>query len=269
LQTTLFTRVNRRLVPTSAAIKLHEIVKNFIADLEHGVRHINETTDKPSGMLRIGAPSEFGKTYLPKIFASFHRQYPDVYLQLELGDPKVLFAKVSDGLLDFAYIDILPILMDTPGGISAYAIEPVVTEEFVLACSRNYYEQHVIKAGYDDLISLDYIGYKTDIALFSSWFKLHFDNSPSSLSLVFTADSAGAIISAIEEDMGLGITVSHLMTRQIAEGSIVPIRVTQRKLQNTISCVQFKDKGQTITEKFFQEHLRHELDLISDLFIQS
>ncbi|CCO23093.1 LysR family transcriptional regulator [Maridesulfovibrio hydrothermalis] len=269
LQTKLFTRVNRRLVSTSAGLKLYDIVKSFMVELESGVRHINETTVKPSGVLRIGAPSEFGKTYLPKIFASFYRQYPDVSLQLELGDPKVLFSMVSNGELDFAYIDILPILMDTPGGVSSYSIEPVVSEEFVLACSRGYYEKYMSDAEYDDLIGLDFIAYKTDIALFSSWFKLHFDKSPSSLNLVFTADSAGAIISAIEEDMGLGITVSHLMTKQIADGSIIPIRITQNKLQNTIACVQFKDKERTVTENAFQEHLRIELDLISDLFIKS
>lgn len=260
LQTSLFTRVNRRLVPTHAGTNLYEIVRKFMTELEHGVRHINDLTENPSGLLRIGAPSEFGKNYIPKIFASFRKLYPKVSLQLELGDPKILFSMVSAGELDFAYIDILPILIDTPGGVSAYSIEPVVTEEFVLACSRSFYEQRVAGAKYESLINMEYIGYKTDTALFNSWFKLHYDKSPSSLSLAFIADSAEAIISAIEADMGLGITVSHLMTRQIASEKIVAVRPTQEKLQNTIACVQFKDKEKTVTEKVFQEYLRTELN---------
>lgn len=260
LQISLFTRVNRKLIPTSAGTNLYGIVKKFMAELESGVRHINDVTEKPSGLLRIGAPVEFGKNYIPKIFASFRKLYPKVSLQLELGDPHMLFARVSEGDLDFAYIDILPIFIDTPGGASAYLIEPVVTEEFVLACSRSFYEQRVAGAQYESLINMEYIGYKTDIALFSSWFKLHYDKSPASLNLAFIVDSAEAIISSIEADMGLGITVSHLMTRQIASGSIVPIRPTQEKLQNTIACVQFKDKEKTATEKVFQEYLRSELN---------
>ncbi|WP_027720629.1 LysR family transcriptional regulator [Maridesulfovibrio zosterae] len=260
LQTALFTRVNRRLIPTAAGTKLYEVVKTFMLDLEHGVRQLNETSERPSGKLRIGTPYEFGKKYIPKIFASFHRMYPAASLQLELGDPKILFSMVSEGQLDFAYIDILPIMMDTPGGISAYTIEPVATEEFVLACSRNFYQQRVGRASYKPLTNLEYIGYKTDTALFKSWFKLHFETEPSSLNLAFTADSAEAIIAAIEEGIGLGITVSHLMHQKIASGTIVAIRPTPKKLQNTIACVQFKNKEITITEKVFQEHLRNELN---------
>lgn len=266
LHSSLFTRVNRRLVPTAAGKKLYHIVQPFMTQLEKGVRHINETMEKPSGRLRIGAPSEFGKTYLPKIFSSFHRRYGEVSLQLELADPNVLFSMVSAGALDFAYIDILPIFLETPGGQSAYTIEPLVNEEFVLACSKAYYQENVVKAGYEELIRLNYIAYKTDIALFRSWFRLHFDDAPSSLNLVFTADSAGAIISALEEDMGLGIIVSHLISDKIGEGSIVPIRTTPKKLHNTIACVRFRDKEKTVTETYFQEHLRQALHHVSGLF---
>ncbi len=269
MQATLFTRVNRRLVPTSAGTKLYEIVRHFMSELEQGVKSINRSTETPAGLLRIGAPSEFGKSYIPRIFTSFHQKYPEVSLHLEIGDPKVLFSMVAEGSLDFAYIDILPIFIDTPGGVTSYIIEPVVHEEFILACSRKYYERNVTKLTYDNLIHLDYIGYKRDLALFHSWFSLHFNTVPSSLNLPFTVDSAQAIITAIELDLGLGITVSHFMTQQITEGSIVPILVTDKKLQNTIACVRFREKKQTITETSFQHHLRRQLVMISDLFIDT
>ncbi|MCP4119341.1 MAG: LysR family transcriptional regulator [Desulfobacteraceae bacterium] len=270
LKTSLFTRVKRRLIPTAAGHKLYDIVQGFMIRLESGVRHINETSEKPSGLLRIGAPSEFGKTYLPRIFASFNRKYRDVSLQLELGDPNILFGMVGEGELDFAYIDILPILMDIPSQPTVYAIEPMVTEEFVLACSRKYYEKNNInEAGYDELVKLGYIGYKTDISLFRSWFSLYFDGAPSSLNLILIADSAGAIISGLEEDLGLGILVSHLISEQLAEGSLVPIRKTGKKLQNTIARVRFRDKEETVTERCFQQHFRCELNHISDLLLHS
>ena len=265
LQVSLFTRVNRRLVPTAAGQKLYGIVQEFMQHLESGVRGINSTFEIPSGELRIGAPSEFGKTYLPRIMASFHRQYQNVSFYLELGDPNVLFEKVSNGELDFAYIDILPIFLNTPGGATAFTITPLVKEEFVFACSRTYYEHNVLGAGYEELIQLKYIGYKKDIALFRSWFKLHFDNAPSTLDTVLIADDAGAIISAIEDDMGVGIIVSHLISDQLTRKTIVPISVSEKKLENTIACVQFKNKCATVAEKCFQDHMRNELGMVSDL----
>ncbi|TIH13066.1 LysR family transcriptional regulator [Marinifilum sp. JC120] len=260
LQTELFTRVNRRLVPTAAGKQLYKIVQGFMSELEQGVRHINDGLDTPSGPLRIGAPIEFGKIYLPPVFGSFRRKYPGVTMQLDLDEPKVLFSKVANGELDFAYIDILPFFMDTPGGTSAYSIKPVVREEFVLACSKKYYRARINGTNYDQLKKLDFIGYKDDIALFRSWFKLHFEREPQQLNLVFIADSSEAIVSAIKAGIGAGITVSHLMNREINAGEIIAIRPGKEKLQNTISCVQFKDKQSTITERAFQEHLRMELN---------
>ncbi|MFW5500521.1 MULTISPECIES: LysR family transcriptional regulator [unclassified Maridesulfovibrio] len=259
LQTKLFTRVNRKLVPTAAGRKLYGIVQDFMDELEQGVRHINDGLETPSGPLRIGAPSEFGKIYLPPIFGSFRRKYPTVTMQLELDEPSVLFEKVASGELDFAYIDILPFFMDTPGGTSAYSIKPVVKEEFVLACSEEYYRAKINGTGYEQLKQLDFIGYKKDIALFRSWFKLHFGREPQQLNLVFIADSSEAIVSAIKAGLGVGITVSHLMNREINTGKIVAIRPDAEKLQNTIACVQFKNKQSSITEAAFQDHFRLEL----------
>ena len=259
LQTELFTRVNRRLVPTAAGNKLYGIVQEFMDELEQGVRHINDGLETPSGPLRIGAPSEFGKIYLPPIFGSFRRKYPAVTMQLELDEPKVLFEKISAGKLDFAYIDILPFFMDTPGGTSAYSIEPVVREEFVLACSKEYYQARINSTDYDQLKQLDFIGYKKDLSLFRSWFRLHYDREPQNLNLVFIADSSEAIVSAIKAGLGAGITVSHLMNREINAEEIIAIRPDEEKLQNTIACVQFKNKQPSITERAFQEHFRLEL----------
>lgn len=262
MQASLFTRVKRRLVPTSAGTRLYGIVKNFMVDLEEGVRKIHETIETPSGLLRMGAPTAFGRTYIPGIFASFHNRYPNVSLQLELADPTVLFSMVSEGALDFAYIDILPIFTNTLGKDSAFTIEPVMKEEFVLACSRTYYEQEIKTLNVKGLVNQKYIAYKTDLALFHSWFRLHFDWVPQSLHVSFTVDSSQGIITAIEENLGLGITVGHMIKDQIDGGSIVPIRVTDRKLNNTIACVRFRDKMQTMTESAFQQHLQGELKKI-------
>lgn len=267
LQTPLFSRVNRRLVPTAAGHKLYEIVQGFMLELEDGVRQINATTERPSGIVRIGAPFEFGKTYMPKIFASFRRRYPEVSLQLHLGDPNALFTKVSAGELDFAYIDLLPIFLETPGGMTTYEMEPLVKEEFVLACSRNYYEKIVAGTGYEDLIKLDFIGYKKDIALFRSWFSLQYGKTPASLNMAMIVDDAGAIISGMEEGMGLGVIVSHLIREQIADGSMVAIRPTTERLENSIACVRFKEKVGTLTESCFQDHFREEMRHVSDVVL--
>ncbi len=254
LQQSLFTRVNRRLVPTSAGHELYSIVQGFILNLEDGVKSLGTARNTPSGLLRIGAPSELGNTYLPKIMARFNQMYSDVTFQLELRDPPSLFTMVSQGELDFAYIDILPIYLNTPDTLRTYSIEPLVQEEFIMICSRVYYEKQVKRVSYEELVNQQFISYKKDIALFQSWFHLHFDQEPQSLRLALIADSARAIISALEEGLGMGMIVSHLITNQLEEGSLIPLEPKRKRLKNTIACVRLKDKEVTLTEQFFQKH---------------
>lgn len=265
LQTRLFTRVNRRLVPTTAGCELYEIVKSFMVSLENGVRHFDKSKDTPSGLLRIGAPSEFGTTYFPKILAAFSREYEEVSFQLELADPQTLFKMVSTGDLSFAYIDILPIFLVTADRMKTYRVEPLLDEEFILACSKEYYEENVADGKYEKLTQLSFISYRTDLALFRSWFNLHYGSEPAALKLILVADSARTIISAIEEGMGAGIIVSHLVSEQLERGSIVQIRPTKKKLTNTIACVGLKNKELSLTERCFQDYFREKLTNLNGL----
>lgn len=266
LQVKLFSRVKRTLVPTSAGHRMYEIMEGFIRELEEGVVNFERSSEEPSGRLKVGAPAELGRTYMPQIFASFRRSYPLVSLELELGDPNTLFAKVGSGELDFAYIDILPIMLEAPGGLTAYDIQPVLREELILACSGSYYQQKVKSVTYDNLLPLDYIGYKNDISLFSSWFQAQFNSKPPSLNLSLVVDSPGAVVAAIEEGLGLGIIVSHLISDQLSNGFLVEIRRGPGKLENTIACVQLQSKTATLTESTFQNNFRREVENIANIF---
>ena len=74
----LFTRLHRRLVPTAAGDRLFCVLKPFVDELEVGIGKIKKAQETPSGLLRIGAPVEFGKAYMPGIISSFRKKYPEV-----------------------------------------------------------------------------------------------------------------------------------------------------------------------------------------------
>ena len=69
IDTPLFTRLHKKLVPTLAGTRLFAIVEPFVKELEVGIPAIKRAREEPHGLLRIGAPVEFGKQYFPSIFA--------------------------------------------------------------------------------------------------------------------------------------------------------------------------------------------------------
>lgn len=61
-------------------------------------------TDRPTGVLRLGAMESTAAVRLPEPLGRFHERYPEVALELYSGDPRQLARMVLDGELDAALI---------------------------------------------------------------------------------------------------------------------------------------------------------------------
>lgn len=68
-------------------------------------------------------------------------------------------------------------------------------------------------------------------------------------------DNQQAIISAIQNHMGLGVVASHMVKQEILSGQIIPIKISNAETFNQISMVNLQDKIPTHTEKIFENFL--------------
>ncbi|MGL1932839.1 MAG: LysR family transcriptional regulator [Desulfotalea sp.] len=265
LETALFTRMNRRLIPTSAGDRLFKVVQSFVDELEVGVKELQTGKEYPVGNLRIGAPEEFGKRYLPAIMSRFNLEYPEVTFNLQLGGPLFLFEQMQLGNLDLVYGDILPIKLKNIGGENSFEITPLIRERLVLACSRSYRDKWNVEPEYEKLCKLDYIGYRTDIALFRSWFDLHFKKAPDNLKLQLVVDNVDAIIQGLLNDMGVGITASHFISDHLNSGRLVLLGHQEKYLENTVASIRHRQRQPTVTEEFFHRFLVKSIQHLPEL----
>ncbi len=257
IRTPLFTRLHKRLVPTPEGERLFSIIEPFVHELSAGLRTIKQGKVKPSGLLRIGAPPEFGKAYFPWLFASFRKKYPDVVFSLELGDPGVLMPLVSEGKLDLALVDAFLTQSRRYGDPGMYSIEPVIDEEVILAASGKYCEAVLENDfSYGNLVKGEFVSYdRNDVAL-RGWFKHHHGKSPGNLSMVMQADSIQAVISGIRHHMGMGVIASYLVYDELKKGRIIPISTDKKEIMNRIALVQLQDKIPSLADKTFQAHFK-------------
>ena len=93
----LFVRRHRRLVPTSAAAVLADVVEPFVEALHEGLARIHQEQHGLGGVLRVGAPVEFGTHRLPAVLAAFGREHPGVRFELTLGHPSQVLPRLDDG----------------------------------------------------------------------------------------------------------------------------------------------------------------------------
>ena len=252
----LFTRLHKRLVPTAAGEGLFAIVRPFMAELDAWLKALVYAKNQPCGELRIGAPTEFGKAYLPAIVAGFREHYPEVSFYLKFGDAGTLLPLVEQGRIDFALVDEFLTQNLFLGNLDIYHFAPIVEEEVILACSAHYYAQSVKKDhSFRHLSQQAFITYRHNAQTVKNWFQHHFGKCNLPFNIVLTVDSLQAIISAIRHHLGMGVIASHLVKEEIQSGHIIPISTPKPKIINQISMVNLQEKIPTLSEKVFQNFL--------------
>jgi DNA-binding transcriptional LysR family regulator len=261
----LFTRLHKQLIPTTAGERLFTVVKPFMEELDICIKKFKTAKDQPFGELRIGAPVEFGKAYLPAIVAAFRTKYPDVTFHLKVGDPSILLPLLKKGEIDFAIVDLFQTQSHHSNSLDIYNFQTVAEEEIILACSMKYYEEYINKNhSFENLARQNFITYKGNIwsKTINIWFKHHFGKTNFPIESVLIINSHQAILSAIELDVGMGIIASHLARKEIRKGQIIGIKTSKPDIVNQMALTQLQDKVPTLTEKVFIEFLTKKIESI-------
>ena len=263
LKCPLFTRLHKRLVPTAAGNCLFKIVRPFMAELDQWLKALGHAKNQPFGELRIGAPTEFGKAYLPTIASAFREQYPDVSFYLKLGDAGTLLPMVEKGWIDFALVDEFLTQNHFFGNLDIFHFTPIVEEEVILACSKGYYSKSVKKDhSFENLSQQKFITFRHNAQTVKNWFRHHFGKYNAPFDIVLTVDSLQVIISAIRHHLGMGVIASHLVKEEIQNGQIIPINTSKAKIINQISIVNLQEKIPTLSEKVFEKFLVDKIELM-------
>lgn len=258
LKVQLFTRIHKKLIPTNAGQLLHEAIAPFLSGLPGILSGLRQPADQPFGLIRVGAPYEFGRAYLPEICHVFRLQYPGVRFSIRLGEPQPLLKLLRKGDIDFAVIDLVLATIQLLGGnTDLYNIDPLIEEELVLISSEEYYNREIAgDHSYENLIDKEYISDEHDDMFLKHWFSHHFQKRNVQPNVVLTVESHQACLRCVKLGMGLTTTSSHMVWKEIVAGSIVPITTVTQNAINTISLVELQDKVPTITEKTFHNHIK-------------
>lgn len=257
LKVPLFTRIHKKLVPTSAGRQLYDTIEPFLTGLPDILQGLRYPADTPYGLVRIGVPYEFGRAYLPDICHSFRVKYPEVRFSIRLGEPLSLLKLLHEGEIDFAVIDLVLATMQLMGGSADfYSIDSMIDEELTLICSREYYDKEIHgDHSYENLIEKEFISDEHDDMFLKHWFLHHFKKRNIRPNVVLTVESHQANLRCVKLGMGLTTTSSHMVWKEIRSGLIVPITTGTPNAINTISLVELQDRIPTITEKTFHTHI--------------
>ncbi|MCX4241683.1 LysR family transcriptional regulator [Paraliomyxa miuraensis] len=247
----LFVRRPRRLVPTPAGTRLFGVVAPFVEALEGGVEEIHRAHHELSGVVRLGAPVEFGTHRLPPLLAAFRHEHPGIRFELTLGHPSLLLPRLDEGRLELAFVDVF----DAPGSRPSTAgleVVEVLEERLVLVGSRAYEAEHLAGSrAQRRLEAASFVAYQPAAPEIRGWFRHHFDRVPARLEIALAVESVQAVIEAVRLGMGLGVVPSHTVSADLDTGALVAITTRRRAIRSRVTLVRLLDKVPSRAEKAF------------------
>ena len=84
--TQLFLRTTRKLKPTAEAHRIYDLARQIIGSFDMARSSLEETAPRPTGTLRIGVPSSFGRRYMIPVITDYVRNYPEVRVDVRFSE---------------------------------------------------------------------------------------------------------------------------------------------------------------------------------------
>ncbi|UWQ96246.1 LysR family transcriptional regulator [Rhodobacteraceae bacterium M385] len=212
VKTTLLVRSTRSVSPTEAGHDFYSRCSRILKEAEEAFDKLSQSTEIPTGTLRITAPYDYGATILAPVASAFRQAYPNCRVVLHLGD------RISDLIsedLDLA----IRVGWLTDSSLQARRIG--VFRQIVVA-SAAYAEQLGALTHPEELRSkADFVG---NLALADplTWSFTHLDGRHAKVRLKsdMMLDTSAALLQAIKADAGVSVLPDFQVQGDLAAGEL-------------------------------------------------
>ena len=213
LQTKLFNRSSRMLVPTDAGRSYIAAAKRILADVAEAERAASGEYTTPRGDLVVSAPVAMGRLYLQPIIVEFLAKFPDVDVQLGLQDRPINFWEEQ--------IDVALRI----GELTDSSLIAVKAGEIrrVMCASPDYLKSRGTPRTPDDLSTHDCITYLAMQSL-SLWrFKRDKTEYAVPIRSRLVVSNTESASDAARAGLGLTIVFSYQIAELVRSGGLVPV----------------------------------------------
>lgn len=214
LGVTLFDRIHHKLLATENSERLYPKVKQALELLEGALSP--QAQDTLQGNLRVGMPVEFAYHFgIPRV-SQFLKKHPQVLLELRLGYAVAMRSALLNDLLDLAFLDNVS---EDPK-----LDQHIVYRETLELCASFDY----LKGKHIDLKSLsasdfqkfDYLEYEEGAPFIQKWIQKNLSKRVREFQVRARVQDAQAILTLIENHMGVGVLPGHLYKKEKSKGKI-------------------------------------------------
>ncbi|MFZ5650614.1 MAG: LysR family transcriptional regulator [Bacillota bacterium] len=230
----LFERSSKKVDLTQAGTVLYKYAQEILSLHRVAKRSVSDLVDLVTGKLTIGASLTIGEYVLPKLLATFSKKYPDVDLSVRVGNTELIHELTRDGTLDVGLIE--GVVED-----SQLQVKSFLQDELVLVAPALHPLAKRTYVTGDDLKEFVFVireeGSGTRLAV-----EEFFDKAAFRPEKVITLGSTQSIKEAVESGLGITILSKWSLRKELALGSLKPLRIKGLDIPRWFFLIQLKDK---------------------------
>lgn len=246
----LIERQADELMVTKAGQYLYDRGKSIIRDWDEIVLAIQKIKDQPQGNLRIGASTVPAQFFISPMIKAFKEAYPYIQIQVQVAGTQKIMQELNDKKIDIAFIGSLPEGLapnpcvnskdDKGQKLSLGDIDfiPVASDSLELIVSKDHEWAHRKSVTITELGQAVHIMRESDsgtrkiLAQHLAQHGLDVDR----LDVLGEFGSTDAVISAVENNLGLAFISNFAAERALDGKKIKTIKVDGLLIERSIYC---------------------------------
>lgn len=253
LGVTLLVRSTRKMSLTDAGERFHEDCARVLADAEAAIDRLGECRDTPMGVLRVAAAGDHGPAIVAPALADFAERYPQVSVELVVGDAIVdLIAERFDLSIRLGW------LRD-----SSLRAAKLASFRQCLVASPGYLAKHGAPSTPADLAGHRWIAL-TILASPTRWTFTDADGTEH-LVQMRSAASANTTLAAhgfVVAGMGISVLPDYVVADDLAAGRLLPLLADFRLPEGGVHAV-YPGRQPSVKVRAFIDLLRERLQDVS------
>jgi DNA-binding transcriptional LysR family regulator len=247
----LFDRLGRSVLPTQAADVLYGKARRIMDMLKAAKAEVDALRERVSGEFSVGASTIPGHFILPSMIGEFLHTYPEVSIQLKIGDSEKVIEDVCAGR---RFLGMVGVASNRP----ELASTPFMRDELVAVASPEFIARTPILSDPEQLERWPWILRERGSGALAA-FESALARIPIPLRNLNTrllVDSAHAVLQCAKASIGVSITSRLAAQADLDAGRLAIIPNLPLRLERCFHLIRRKDRRGFPATEAFLEHLR-------------
>ncbi|MCG7381565.1 LysR family transcriptional regulator [Paenibacillus sp. ACRRY] len=232
---------------TEAGELLYVRAKEMVNLYESAKLDIARLHDNVSGSLQIGASFTIGEYVLPRLFSSFAKQYPEVAMEVFIGNSSQVVEAIRDNHMDFG-------LIEEDIEVQDLTVTPFMKDELIIVAAEGYPLNASVNADLEQLQDQVWIlremgsGTRSSSDRFLAQTGLRVNRS-------YVFNSSQGVKEAVFSGLGIAMLSRWVVKRELSAGMLKEITIPDIHLERNFSLVRRIGHIPTRANEVFAERL--------------